>query len=130
MAKLNVMGDTIQITSDVTREEMERVERYAPEALKLFDDEGNEVFGVGIGNASFSKYGVCFCSETTEGKLFMTTNNPVLDHSDVEAERKEIVKHFAPMLSKLQAVEAHVAETAAALDEVEAGVEEAITFVG
>lgn len=130
MAKLNVMGDTIQITSDVTREEMERVERYAPEVLKLFDDEGNEIFGVGIGNASFSKYGVCFCSETTEGKLFMTTNNPVLDHSDADKERKAIVRHFAPVLSKLQAVEANVSSAMEALDEVEAEVEEAITFVG
>lgn len=130
MAKLSIMGDTIQLTSDLTKEELERVENYVPEALKLFDNEGNEVFGVGFGNASFSKYGVCFCSETAEGKLFMTTNNPVLDHSDADKERKEIIRYFAPLLNKLQKVEENVASAREALDEVEAAVEDAVTFVG
>lgn len=130
MAKLTIMGDTIQLTSDLTKEEVRRVENYAPDALKLFDNEGNEMFGIGIGDASYSKYGVCFCSETAEGKIFMTTNNPVTDHSDADEERKAIVRYFAPILSKLQAVEDNVANAKNALDEIEEDVEASVSFVG
>ena len=54
MAKLSIMGDTVQITTDLTKEMVQRIKDYAPEALKLFDSEGNEVFGVGIGDANVS----------------------------------------------------------------------------
>lgn len=129
MAKMKVMGDMIQLSTDLTKDELERVKNFAPEALKLFDNEGNEVFGVGIGDASYSKYGICFCSETAEGKMFMTTNNPVTDHSDPAKEREEIVRYFAPIINKLQAVEANVAAVRESLDALEASVQDAVTFV-
>lgn len=129
MAKMKVMGDMIQLSTDLTKDELERVKNFAPEALKLFDNEGNEVFGVGIGDASYSKYGICFCSETAEGKMFMTTNNPVTDHSDPTKEREEIVRYFAPIINKLQAVEANVATVRESLDALEASVQDAVTFV-
>ena len=129
MAKMKVMGDMIQLSTDLTKDELERVKNFAPEALKLFDNEGNEVFGVGIGDASYSKYGICFCSETAEGKMFMTTNNPVTDHSDPTKEREEIVRYFAPIINKLQAVEANIAAVRESLDALEASVQDAVTFV-
>ena len=128
MAKLTIMGDMIQLKSDLTREEVERVEAFAPEALKLVDNDGNEVFGVSVGNASFSKYGVCFCSTDADGKLFMSMDNPVLDHADQEEERKAVIKYFAPMLSKLEAVEANVAGARAALEDIEQSVESSVVF--
>lgn len=130
MAKLSIMGDTVQITTDLTKEVIKRVEDYFPEALKLFDTEGNEVFGVAIGNASFSKYGICFCSETAEGKMFMTTNNPVLDHSDPAKEREKVVRCFARVLNDLKQVEANVQEVKAELDGIEESIQESVTFVG
>lgn len=129
MAKMKVMGDMIQLSTDLTREELERVKNFAPEALKLFDSEGNEVFGVGISDASYSKYGICFCSETAEGKMFMTTNNPIVDHSDPAKEREELTRYFAPLLHKLQAVETGVTAVKASLEDMEASVQDAITFV-
>ena len=129
MAKMKVMGDMIQLSTDLTKDELERVKNFAPEALKLFDNEGNEVFGVGIGDASYSKYGICFCSETAEGKMFMTTNNPVTDHSDPAKEREEIVRYFAPIINKLQVVEANIATVRESLDAMEASVQDAVTFV-
>ena len=117
MAKLTIMGDTVQITTDLTKEVIKRVEDYIPEALKL-------------GNASFSKYGICFCSENAEGKMFMTTNNPVLDHSDSEKEREEVVRRFAQVLNNLKQVEANVQEVKAELDGIEESIQESVTFVG
>ena len=129
MAKLKIMGDVLQIKSELTAKEIERVEAFAPKALKLFDNEGNEVFGIAYPvNASWSKYGVCFCSKDDEGKVFMTTNNPVLEHDDPEKERTEVIKKFAPVLNKLEAIEAQVAAAKDALEEMEASVTDSVTF--
>lgn len=128
MAKVTILGDMIQIKSELTSAQVERVKAFAPEALKLFDEDGNEVFGVDEGNASFSKYGICFCSEDSEGKLFMTTNNPCTDHEDADKEKAIVVKTFAPILSKLNAVEAHIAECEKDLDALEASVTDSVVF--
>lgn len=129
MAKIKVMGDVIQLSTELTREELERVKNFAPDALKLFDTEGNEIFGVGIGDASYSKYGICFCNETAEGKMFMSTNNPVTDHADPAEEREAIVRYFAPIINKLQAVEANVAAAKETLDSMEAAVQDSVEFI-
>ena len=128
MAKLTIMGDMIQIKSDLTKAEVERVRDFAPEALKLVDEDGNEVFGVSIGDSFWSKYGICFCSEDQNGKLFMSTNNPVIDHADPEKEKKEVIKTFAPVLNKLNAVEAHIKDVQETITAVEVEAASAITF--
>lgn len=131
MAQIKIMGDALQIKSELTAKEIERVEAFAPDALKLFDQDDNEIFGVTYpADACYSKYGVCFCNTDDEGKIFMTTNNPVVKHGDPEEEKKEVIKRFAPILSKLNMIEANVADAQAALDEMEASVTESVTFVG
>ena len=126
MAKVKVLGDMMQIKSDLTGAEFDRIESFAPEMLKLVDDEGNEVFGVSRGHAFYSKYGVCFCSEDAEGKLFMSTNNPVVDHTDAEKEKEEIVKTLAPILSKLNAVEKQIKDAGEILTAIETEVKESV----
>lgn len=130
MAKITIMGDIVQIKTELTRSDVDRVKTFAPEALKLVDNEGNEIFGVDLGAACYSKYGVCFCSEDSEGKLYMSTNNPVMDHSDPEAEKEEVVKTFALLLNKLKAVEANVQGAADTLSAVEAEATESVVFAG
>lgn len=126
MAKVKVLGDMMQIKSDLTGAEFDRIESFAPEMLKLTDDEGNEVFGISRGHAFYSKYGVCFCSEDAEGKLFMSTNNPVVDHTDAEKEKEEIVKTLAPVLSKLNAVEKQIKNAGEILTAIETEVKESV----
>lgn len=126
MAKVKVLGDMMQIKSDLTGAEFDRIESFAPEMLKLVDDEGNEVFGISRGNAFYSKYGVCFCSEDAEGKLFMSTDNPVRDHSNAEKEKEEIVKTLAPILSKLNAVEKQIKNAGEILTAIETEVKESV----
>ena len=109
MAQINVTGDMIQIKTKLTEEEFELVNYYKPEALKIVDDKGNEIFGITRGDAHVSKYGISFCNTDAEGRLFMTTTNPVSDHSDVEKERKEINREFAQMINNLQIIETQVA---------------------
>lgn len=128
MATLKIFGDTISIFSSLTREQLERAEGFAPDALKLKDEEGNELFGIGFGSPSYSKYGITFCSENAEGKLFMTMNNPVLDHSDPEAEKNAITRMFAQPLHSLKLVEAQVEAMETVLTEMEESVVGSIEF--
>ena len=126
MAKVTVLGDMMQIKSDITAKELERIESFAPEMLKLTDDEGNEIFGVSRGNAFYSKYGICFCSEDAEGKLFMSTTNPVTVHGDAEEEKTAIIKELAPILHKLQAIEANIKKADEMLTAIETEVRESV----
>ena len=128
MAKITIMGDVLQIKSILTIDEIERVKMYAPDALKLFDEEGNEVFGVSIGDSFWSKYGICFCSTDGEGKVFMSTNNPVTDHTDAEAEKAEVIKVFAPVLNKLNAIEAHIKGVQEEITALEVDAANSVTF--
>lgn len=131
MAKIKVLGDMIQIKSELTEEQFDRVKTFAPEALIMKDDEtGEEVFGIEKGASNFSKYGICFCSTDSDGKLFMTTNNPTLgDHSNREEEMQKILKIFAPIMAKLNASEAHILNVMATLESVEEAVKESIEFI-
>ena len=128
MATIKIMGDVIQIKSDLTEKDVLRVKSFAPDMLKLTDEDGNEVFGIDIGNPSYSKYGICFCSKDAEGKLFMTMNNPCLKHDDAERERKEVVECFAVSLNKLKAIEENVNSADSLLREMEAEADNAVTF--
>lgn len=128
MATLKIFGDTISIFSELTKEQLERAKGFAPESLKLKDEEGNEIFGIGFGSPSYSKYGITFCSENAEGKLFMTMNNPVLDHSDPEAEKTTITRMFAQPLHALKMVEAQVAAMEDVLADIEDSVLDSIEF--
>ena len=131
MAKIKVLGDMIQITSELTEEQFDKVKAFAPEALVMKDeDTGEEIFGIEKGAANISKYGICFCSTDSEGKLFMTTNNPTLgDHSNREEEMQEILDKFAPIIAKLNAGETHIMSIMSTLDNVEAAVKESIEFI-
>ena len=109
MAQINVTGDMLQIRTSLTKEAYEVVKYFKPEALKLVDDKGNELFGITVGDAHVSKYGISFCNTDSEGRLFMTTANPVTDHSDPAAERNVISKEFAQVINNLQIIETQIA---------------------
>lgn len=129
MAKVRVLGDAIQLKTELTKEDLDRVKAFAPESLKLYDQDGNEVFGVDEGDAFYSKYGVCFSNTDSEGRLFMTSDNPVEDHSDPEKEKEEIIKHFAQILNKLEAIEMSVRNARQALMEIEESVKTSVEIV-
>ena len=126
MAKLKVLGDTIQIKIDLTETDFNKVKNYAPDALKIKNKEGDEVFGIDMGNAHWGKYGVTFCNTDADGKLFMTTNNPVSDHADPVKEKKVIKEVFAQTVFFLEEIEKNFAEMKTQLDALEQNAERSI----
>lgn len=128
MAKINVTGDAIQIKSSLTRANYDTIRHYKPEALKLIDEKGNEIFGITMGDAHVSKYGVSFCNTDSEDKLFMTTENPVNEHSDPELEKKLISRKFAQVINNLEAVETQIETEMPNIRALEQNAERAITI--
>ena len=128
MAKIKVLGDAIQLSTTITGEEMKKVQRHAPDALKLKDADGNETFAIGRGAAHYSEYGITFCNEDFEGKLYLTTNNPVTEHTDKAAEKERIIERFAPILSKLREIEKAVNDATAAVNALEEEMTDNVVF--
>lgn len=128
MAKLNVIGDILQLKSDITVKEMELIQNYAPSALNLTDEEGNVLFAISSGPASISKYGVSFPSSDAEGHLFVTIENTG-DHSDMEAEKASIRREYTPILTKLIVIEKNIEAAIEKMNTLETSVEELINFI-
>lgn len=118
MARLNVMGDALQIKSRLTKAEIERALTFKPEALKIKDEENNEIFAIALGNASISQYGICFPSTDAEGRVFVTADNNI-DHSDPVAEREYLTRNFATILDKIDQVETQVSLVSGELKNIE-----------
>lgn len=126
MAKLKVLGDMIQIKIDLTESDFKKVKNYAPDALKIKNDDGDEVFGISMGDAHWSKYGVAFCNTDSDGKLFMTTNNPVVEHSDPAEELKIIKEKFAQTIFFLEMIEKNFDSIKTELNAMEQNAERSI----
>ena len=75
MARATILGDVIQIKSRLTKEQLKRAENFKPGTSVLEDENGNEVFRIEYGkSASFSKYGISFCSTDENGFMFIQYN--------------------------------------------------------
>ena len=92
-AHIDLTGAAAVLVSDVKLEDWQRVEKYAPEALKIVDEEGEVVFKVMTCccTGSVDKNGVCFGTYTNEGGLATVT---VLMDDDVE-DRLQAIKDVA-----------------------------------
>lgn len=124
MAKIKILGDTMQLKSNLTKEQVLKVKRFKPEVLKLTDKEGNETFAVDVGPASLSKYGVSFGNEDEAGKLYVTINC-------TEAPTKcTVAEHFATVIRDLMTVEAAVNEADDEITNLENSVMDSIEVVG
>ena len=88
-AKVYIMGAAAVLVSGVKLEDWKLVERYAPEALKIVDDNGEPVFriAVGDGGGSVNKDGICWGTHASEEGYATVT---VILDEEVE-DRKEAV---------------------------------------
>lgn len=128
MATLKVLGDTIQIKIELTEADFNKVKNYAPDALKVKNDDGDEVFGISMGANHWSKYGVAFSNTDSAGRLFATVPNPVENHSDPEAEKAQIKEAFAQTLFFLGLVEQNFAAVKAEVTAMEQEAERSIVM--
>lgn len=74
MAKIKVTGNAAVITSAIKFADIEKAEKYRPDALKLKDEEGkNEIFAISIGiNPQANGYGIVFDGKTHDENGYAT----------------------------------------------------------
>lgn len=131
MARLNAIGDVIVVTADITEKEYDSIEKHAPEALELKNEDGNTYFAVKMGDASISKYGICFSSRDTNGNIFMTTNNVITGtHDNIEKERYLIEEEFSTILANLLKIEEQVSNALEDVKRTISSVSHTITIEG
>ena len=73
----------IVINTNLTKEALLKLKKHNPDALKLKDEEGNELFGLAFSEtASINDYGISFNKEDSEGKALMTIQ-ATLDNTEI-----------------------------------------------
>lgn len=71
--KITVNGNALVLTSETKMEDIELLKKVNPDALKLKDKDGNEIFAIGAGtNGGISKNGVVFDGATRDDDAFAT----------------------------------------------------------
>lgn len=103
-AHIDLSGASAVLVSDIDLEDWKRVEKYAPEALKIVEEEtGDTVFkvGTGIGGGSVNEYGVSFGCYTNGKKATVT----ILLDCCVEDKAKVVKDEFGTALLDLNEIE-------------------------
>lgn len=94
MAKMQIFGDSVVVTSSIDMDVLKNIRKYKPTQLKLVDkDTKDEVFAVSTGiTPSFSKHGIVFTGKNAAGKAIATLPLPA---GMTDAEKVDFVKDHA-----------------------------------
>lgn len=115
--KFTLAPKTMVAVSDITIAELKELEKFNPEALKLKDDKGNDVFVFAIASkGSVGKFGVSFDGESLDGKGFATATValPVTGVNDTRKLANDIV---APAMRNIVALEEQIGDALLELNE-------------
>ena len=125
----------LTICSDLTVEQIKQAEKFAPEALTLFEKVENKkipVFKIKFEpwtGAELSEFGISFNAFNEDHKLYATllcsgvAND---DNRSAEHQKQEILECFAKQLVQLKQIEEQVVAALAAKAELIASVEDCV----
>ena len=122
-AKIVILGAAAVLVSGVKLEDWKLVEKYAPEALKIADEEGEDRFLIASrpGAGSVNKYGICWGTYLSDEGCATVT---VLIDEDVEDKKAAVMDIMGSALMDLQEIEenipAVVADIREKLEKIEA----------
>lgn len=124
-AHVDISGASAVLVSDVKLEDWQRVEKYAPEMLKITDEEGDALFKVqtGSGSGSINEYGVTFGAYTNEGGKATVT---ALIDEEVEDKLQAIKDTMGSALLELNEIEKEIPDVLKDIADKEAEIEKLI----
>lgn len=119
MAKVNVVGNAMVVTSGVKLDDFKTVEKYRPDKLVLMEkvggsDEAEPVFLVTTGDyqsESFGEYGICFKNQSRDGGYaqitleFPTDGDEPMSEDDI---RELISDNYGRILLNLGKIEKRI----------------------
>ena len=132
MAKMNLVGDALVITSALKTAEIATLSKYQPKALSVFEtaDDGQtkvEAFRVSVGNGGVNDYGITFNGTSRDGNGFATLTIKFGGSDNPETAKKEIAAQYGGAIAYLNKVEAAAPAALKAVKEAEKAVVDAIT---
>lgn len=127
-AKIHIMGAAAVLVSGVKLDDWKRVKKYAPEALKIVDENGDAVFRItpGEGGGSVDEHGICWGTYTSEEGCATVT---VLLDDDVEDKKAAIVDVMGTAILDLMELEKKIPSVLDEIRQKEQAVEACITVV-
>lgn len=123
MAKVQLVGSALVITSAIKRETLKLLKQHYPEALTLKSKEDEPIYKIDLGyTPSITNYGIVFTTENEEGYAQTTMLlNPALK------DRKDYVKkQYGHSILKLQQLELSLAAQAQILEKEYAEIDDII----
>ena len=119
MARATILGDVIQIKSRLTKEQLKRAENFKPGTSVLEDGK----------SASFSKYGISFCSTDENGFMFLTVANNIEHNDNIETERRKIRDDIGVILHKCNMVEDAVIDALGEINEINDAIDSSVVII-
>ena len=106
MNKVKVLNNSITVTSALTKEDLEYLQKYAPKTLVLVEEEKdgtiNETFRVAFGKSeSINEYGICFATTTEKGNATITALMP----NEITDKKDYILDQFGAIFANLELIE-------------------------
>lgn len=96
------------ITSELTLEELKKLEKHSPNALVLKDENEEPVFGIRAGEvASVTKYGVTFNQTSAEGKAAVTVS---IAGETTEEKKNFVAENYASIFANIETLEEKLSE--------------------
>ena len=126
MSKIYIVGTSVTITSAIMLEDLKRLEKFNPDALKLVDPETKEeTFRVASKSSGISSYGISFNETDAAGRATMTQLIP----GPASKRTEYVVENFGKSLMNFDKVEAQVIEALSTLSQEQSRLAAAITVV-
>lgn len=106
MNKVKVLNNSITVTSTLTKEDLEYLQKYAPKHLVLVEEEKdgtiNETFRIAFGKyESINEFGICFASTTDKGNVTITALMP----TDLSDKKDYILDNYGSIFANLELIE-------------------------
>ena len=127
-AKIVILGAAAVLVSGVKLEDWEQVQKYAPEALKRMDEDGEPRFRIMAchGAGSVNRYGICWGTYVSdEGNATVT----VLIDEDVDDKKAAVMDIMGSALMDLMDIEKEIPSVIAEIREKQAALESHISVV-
>lgn len=125
---ITVQGNTLVLTSNIEYKGIELLKKVNPDALKLKDEDGNDIFSVGVGtNGGINKNGVVFDGKTRDENEFATVSVTGVPAEKEKAE-KFVSETVLPVWGNLEKVAAQVSEAVTTYGEQKAALLEVTTI--
>ncbi len=127
-ARVIIIGAAAVLVSGVKLEDWKRVEKYAPETLKMTDDNGEPVFRVASSEygGTVNHFGVAWGTYTSdEGYATVTT----LLHNEVEDKKEAVTRIMGSALLNLREIEKQIPEILEQIVAKEKEIESCITVI-